>query len=91
MPQGTWFGQYVFLIQINDLRTIINYFYTFTLTEVVIKQPANTQTQLAKNQVAEWSQLNINTKKDKINGFSSSFVESTITICLSLTKVQLNV
>ena len=39
-----------------------------TLTEVVVKQPANSRMQLAINQLAEWSQLNklnSNTKNTK--------------------------
>ncbi len=72
MPQGTWFGPYVFLILINDLHTVIDTFKfvdDVTLTEVVVKQPAaDSRMQLAINQLAEWSQLNklnINTKKTK--------------------------
>ena len=71
MPQGTWFGPYVFLILINDLLTVIDTFKFVddaTLTEVIVKQPADSRMQLAINQLAEWSQLNklnINTKKTK--------------------------
>jgi hypothetical protein len=61
MPQGTWFGAYVFLIMINDLHTIIDTFKfvdDVKLTEVV-KMPVNSRMQLVINQVAEWSQLNM--------------------------------
>jgi hypothetical protein len=56
MPQGTWFGPYVFLILIDDLHTIIDTFKfvdDVTLTEVVVKQPADSRMQLAINQLAE--------------------------------------
>jgi hypothetical protein len=71
MPQGTWFGPYVFLILIDDLHIIIDTFKfvdDVTLTEVVDKQPADSRMQLAMNQLVEWSQLNklnINIKKTK--------------------------
>jgi ribonuclease P/MRP protein subunit RPP40 len=70
MPQGTWFGQYAFIIMIDTLRTI-NDTYKFvddvTLTEVITPS-ADSQMQLAVNQVVAWSQsnfMNINTKKTK--------------------------
>jgi hypothetical protein len=68
MPQGTWFGPYAFIIMIDTLRTI-NDTYKFvddvTLTEVITPS-ADSQMQLAVNQVVAWSQsnfMNINTKK----------------------------
>ena len=53
MPQGTWFGPYVFLIFINYLHTIIDTFKfvdDVTLTEIDIKQPADSRMQLTINQ-----------------------------------------
>jgi hypothetical protein len=68
IPQGTWFGPYSFIIMIDSLRTIIDT-YKFvddvTLTEVIIPS-ADSQMQLAMNQVVAWSQsnfMNIITKK----------------------------
>jgi hypothetical protein len=70
MPQGTWFGPYAFIIMIDSLRTI-NDTYKFvddvTLTEVITPS-ADSQMQLAVNQVVAWSQsnfMNINTKKPR--------------------------
>ena len=70
MPQGTWFGPYVFLILIDDLNTIMATFKfvdDVTLTEI-IDQSHMSQMQLAADQVAAWSHhnfMNINTKKTK--------------------------
>jgi hypothetical protein len=70
MPQGTWFGPYVFLILIDDLNTIMATFKfvdDVTLTEI-IEQSNLSQMQLAADQIAGWSHLNfmnINTKKTK--------------------------
>jgi hypothetical protein len=69
MPQGTWFGPYVFLILIDDLQTMMTA-YKFvddvTISEVVDQSTSHMQ--LAAQQVAEWSkknQMNISTKKTK--------------------------
>ena len=70
MPQGTWFGPYVFLILIDDLNTIMATFKfvdDVTLTEL-IGQSNISRMQLAADQVADWSRrnfMNINTKKTK--------------------------
>ena len=70
MPQGTWFGPYVFLVLIDDLNTIMATFKfvdDVTLTEI-IDQSNLSQMQLAADQIAGWSRLNfmnINTKKTK--------------------------
>lgn len=70
MPQGTWFGPYVFLILINDLNTIMATFKfvdDVTLTEL-IDQSNISRMQLAADQIADWSHrnfMNINTKKTK--------------------------
>lgn len=70
MPQGTWFGPYVFIILINDLQTVMD-MYKFvddvTITEVV-DQPTETQMQWAADQLANWSHqnlMNINIGKTK--------------------------
>jgi hypothetical protein len=70
MLQGTWFNPYAFIIMIDSLRTI-NDTYKFvddvTLTEVITPS-ADSQMQLAVNQVVAWSQsnfMNISTKKTK--------------------------
>jgi DNA-binding MltR family transcriptional regulator len=70
MPQGTWFGPYVFIMLIDDLRFSMDT-YKFvddvTLTEVITSH-ADSQMQHALNQVAAWSQLyfmNINSNKTK--------------------------
>ena len=70
MPQGTWFGPYVFLILIDDLNTIMATFKfvdDVTLTEIM-DQSHMSQMQLAADQVAAWSHhnfMNIITKKTK--------------------------
>ena len=70
MPQGTWFGPNVFLILINDLKTIMDTFKfvdDVTVTEIV-SQSNSSRMQSAADQLAEWSYLNfmnINTKKTK--------------------------
>jgi hypothetical protein len=76
MPQCTWFGPYAFIIMIGSLRTIDDT-YKFvddvTLTEVITPS-ADSQMQLAVNQVVAWSQsnfMNINTKKPKEMLFGS--------------------
>jgi hypothetical protein len=70
MLQGTWFNPYAFIIMIDSLRTI-NDTYKFvddvTLTEVITPS-ADSQMQLAVNQVVAWPQsnfMNISTKKTK--------------------------
>jgi Reverse transcriptase (RNA-dependent DNA polymerase) len=68
MPQGTWFGPYVFIMLIDSLCTINDTYKCVddvTLTEIIIF-PVDSQMLLALNQVAAWSQLNytnINAKK----------------------------
>jgi hypothetical protein len=69
MPQGTWFGSYVFFMLIDDLQTIMTA-YKFvddvTISEVVDQSTSHMQ--LAAQQLAEWSKknlMNINTKKTK--------------------------
>lgn len=70
MPQGTWFGPYVFLILIDDLQTMLDTFKfvdDVTLCEV-IADPSISQMQVAARQMVEWSRqnlMNINTKKTK--------------------------
>ena len=70
MPQGTWFGPYVFLVLIDDLQTILDTFKfvdDVTLCEVVA-DPSISQMPVAAHQVVDWSSqnlMNINTKKTK--------------------------
>jgi hypothetical protein len=71
MPQGTWFGPYVFLRLINDLKKTDLPTFKFvddvTITEI-ISQAGPSQMQAAADYVAEWScfnLLNINTRKTK--------------------------
>jgi hypothetical protein len=69
MPQGTWFGPYVFLMQIDDLQTILptyKFVDDVTLSEVI--DLSGSQMQLASYQLAKWSTenlMNINSKKTK--------------------------
>jgi hypothetical protein len=70
MPQGTWFGPYVFLILIDNLQTILD---TFTFVDdvplcEVVADPSISQMQAVAYQVIDWSSqnlMNINTKKTK--------------------------
>ena len=70
MPQGTWFGPYVFLLLIDDLQPMLDTFKfvdDVTMIEIV-EQSANSQMQIATDQIAAWSRLNfmnINAKKTK--------------------------
>ena len=70
MPQGTWFGPYVFLMLIDDLQTMLDTFKfvdDVTLCEVVA-DPSISQMQVAARQMVEWSRknlMNINIKKTK--------------------------
>jgi hypothetical protein len=70
MPQGTWLGPYVFLILIDDLRTImptVKFVDDVTVTEI-INLHSSSQMQTAADQISEWSQrnlMNINVKKTK--------------------------
>lgn len=70
MPQGTWFGPYVFIILIDDLQTTMDtYKFVDDVTIIeVVDQPTETQMQLAADQLAKWSHqnlMNINIKKSK--------------------------
>jgi hypothetical protein len=70
MPQGTWFGPYVFLMLIDDLQPMLDTFKfvdDVTLCEVVA-DPSISQMQVAARQIVDWSSqnlMNINTKKTK--------------------------
>jgi len=70
MPQGTWFGPYVFIILIDDLNTIMATFKfvdDVTVTEHIDRSNIS-QMQLAADEIADWSHrnfMNINTKKTK--------------------------
>ena len=91
MPQGTWFGPFVFLILIDDLSTIMATFKfvdDVTLTEIT-DQSNMSQMQLAADQVATWSHhnfMNINTKKTKECYLAASL--NTRRLRLYLTLVQ---
>jgi hypothetical protein len=69
MPQGTWFGPYVFLIRIDDLKTImptVKFVDDVTVTEIINLHSCS-QMQTAADQVCKWSQrnlMNINVRKD---------------------------
>jgi hypothetical protein len=70
MPHGTWFGPYVFLMLINDLKTDLPTFKFVddVATTEIIRQAGPSQMQTAADYVAEWSRfnlLNINTRKTK--------------------------
>ena len=70
MPQGTWFGPYVFLIMINDLLPMLDTFkFVDDVTMVEVVDPStDSQMQAAVDQIVTWSRLNymnINTKKTK--------------------------
>jgi hypothetical protein len=70
MPQGSFFGPYVFLILINDLLTtvpLIKFVDDVTAVEIV-RQGDASQMQSVIEQIAEWSDANlmsINTNKSK--------------------------
>jgi hypothetical protein len=84
MPQGSYFGPYVFLIMINDLTTdvpLIKFVDDVTAVEIV-NPGARSHMQTALDQIAHWSDANfmeINTKKSKQMFFwDSELKESTI-------------
>ena len=70
MPQGSWFGPYVFLMLIDDLQTTLETFKfvdDVTLCEVITDSSIS-QMQAAACQLVAWSNtnlMNINTKKTK--------------------------
>jgi ribonucleases P/MRP protein subunit RPP40 len=70
MPQGSYFGPYVFLIMINDLTTnvpLIKFVDDVTAVEIV-NPGACSHMQTALDQISRWSDANfmeINTKKSK--------------------------
>jgi hypothetical protein len=70
MPQGSYFGPYVFLIMINDLTAnvpLIKFVDDVTAIEIV-NPGACSHMQTALDQIARWSEANfmeINTKKSK--------------------------
>jgi hypothetical protein len=70
MPQGSWFGPYVFLMLIDDLQTTLETFKfvdDVTLCEVITDY-SSSQMQAAACQLVAWSNtnlMNINTKKTK--------------------------
>ena len=60
MPQGTWFGPYIFLILINDLETFLTLFKfvdDVTMSEIIdrIDPIICSHAQTAADQIAEWS------------------------------------
>jgi hypothetical protein len=70
MPQGTWFGLYIFLILINDLTAAVHidkYVDDVTMTEILERnEPSSMQQEL--DQLLRWSSdnfMNINGKKTK--------------------------
>ena len=70
MPQGTWFGPYVFLIHINDLKTAQTTFKFVDDVTVVefLNSTQSSEMQSAVEVIANWSALNhmqINTAKTK--------------------------
>ena len=70
MPQGTWFGPYVFWVLMMNMQTMFDTFKFVdyvTLCEVVV-DPSTSQMQLAVRQRIYWSRqnlLNLNTAKTK--------------------------
>ena len=77
MPQGSYFGPYVFLIMINDLTTdvpLIKFVDDVTAVEIV-NPGACSHMQTALDQITHWSDANfmeINTKKSKQMIFGSA-------------------
>jgi hypothetical protein len=74
MPQGTWFGPYIFLILINDLEiflTLFKFVDDVTMSEIIIyhNDAINcSHAQEAADQIADWSRfnyVNINVRKTK--------------------------
>ena len=73
MPQGTWFGPYIFLILINDLETFLTLFKfvdDITMSEIIDHTDTTngSRAQAAADQIAEWSHrnyMNVNVKKTK--------------------------
>ena len=76
MPQGTWFGPYVFLMVIDDLTTMMLMFKfvdDVTMTEILNSNDTS-QMQIAAEQIENWSRrnfMNISTKKTKEMLFGS--------------------
>jgi len=72
MPQGTWFGLYIFLLLINDLTvpdpvTSHKYVDDVTLTEILARSDTGAM-QTVMDDISRWSQqnlMNINSRKTK--------------------------
>ena len=75
VPQGSWFGPFLFLVLINDLKTMVDLFKFIDDTTMLDTMPkpgmalthvSNARMQLACNNLHDWSvsnNMNINIKK----------------------------